>query len=311
MPETPELSEVKRAFLEKYLRGEVVQSSGGAHAAALPMREKPKPVVADTRSTLVPIQTAGSRRPLFYFHVHWQGGAFYGFPLARDVGADQPFYVLDPYNFDGLSVLPTLEEMAVDYIRALRAIQPEGPYLLGGFCGGGLIASEVARQLLAEGQAVDFLLLIDPKAGPIEIIRLLSRIIRRVGKLISLSPEKQVDVFLRLRHLSRWVRHAQDEYSQNFSPLSTAEELRKDWMGKFIWAISSYVPRPYPGKMTYFWAREKPADRKVWWGKVTETEGVEFHDIDGSHETCRTEHLHDFARHLKECLFRAQTAASG
>ena len=45
-------------------------------------------------------------------------------------------------------------------------VQPEGPYLLGGFCGGGLIAFEMAHQLRTQGQAVDLLVLIEPRAGP-------------------------------------------------------------------------------------------------------------------------------------------------
>jgi thioesterase superfamily protein len=311
MSETQGLSEARRALLEKYLRGEIAQSAKATSTVIENTQGKSTSLAPeDTRSTLITIQSGGSRRPFFYFHVHWIGGAFYSFPLSRILGVDQPFYVLDPYNFDGQAVLPTLEEMAADYIKSIRAVQPEGPYLLGGFCGGSLIAFEVAQQLRDSNQEVDLLLSIDPRAGPIEFIRVLGSIIRRVGTLLRLSPLLQVDVFLRFRHLSRWLRRKQDEYSQNFSPFSTAETLRQDWMGKFIWIVSEYVPRQYPGRMMYLWVREKPADRKLWWGKVTESERVECYDIDGSHETCRTEHFSDLANHLKECLSRVQMAAS-
>lgn len=310
MSETQGLSEARRALLEKYLRGEIAQSAKVTNTVVESTQEMSTPLThEDTRSTLITIQSSGSRRPFFYFHVHWIGGAFYSFPLSRILGADQPFYVLDPYSFDGQTVLPTLEEMAADYIKLIRAVQPEGPYLLGGFCGGGLIAFEVAQQLRDAHQEVDLLLLIDPRAGPIAFIRMLGSIIRRAGTLLRLSPQLQVDVFLRFRHLSRWLRRKQDEYSQNFSPFSTAEMLRKDWMGKFIWAVSQYAPRQYSGRTIYLWAREKPAVRKLWWGKVTESERVECHDIEGSHETCRTEHFTDLANHLKECLSTVQMAA--
>src|SRR5438132_12193046 len=83
------------------------------------------------RTSLVAVQPSGSRRPFFYLHVHWQGGAFYCFTLARGLGVDRPFYVLDPYRFDDLPEPPTVEVMAADYIKLLREVQAEGPYLLG------------------------------------------------------------------------------------------------------------------------------------------------------------------------------------
>jgi thioesterase domain-containing protein len=311
MSETQELSEARRALLEKYLRGEIAQPAKATSTVIENTQDRSTSLAhKDTRSTLITIQPGGSRRPFFYFHVHWIGGAFYSFPLSRILGVDQPFYVLDPYDFDGQAALPTLEKMAADYIQSIRAVQPEGPYLLGGFCGGGLIAFEVAQQLRATNQEVDLLLLIDPRAGPIEFVRVLGSFIRCVGTLLRVSPQLQLDVFLRFRHLSRWLRRKQDEYSQNFTPFSAAETLRRDWMGKFIWVVSEYVPRQYTGRMTYLWVREKPADRNLWWGKVTESERVESYDIDGSHETCRTEHFPDLANHLKECLSKVQMAVS-
>jgi len=72
------------------------------------------------RTPVVPIQPAGSRRPFFYLHVHWQGGAFYCFNIARALGPDQPFYVFDPYRYDDLPAPPGIETMAADYIAAMR-----------------------------------------------------------------------------------------------------------------------------------------------------------------------------------------------
>ncbi len=297
MAEAPDLSAAKRALLEKYQIGERVRTTRTARTAT--RRSLPS---SDSRAPLIPIQTGGTQRPLFYFHIHWIGGAFYSFPLAHLLGPDQPLYILDPYKFDGLTNLPSLESMAAEYVTALRDVQPEGPYSLGGICGGGLVAMEVAQQLRAAGQEVDLLILVDPMAGPIELIRFLGKYIRRFGGLLRLSEQKQVDLYIRMWLFWRMVRRKKDEYNQDFSPFSPAQTLRRDWMGKFIWIVSSYIPRPYDRDIVYLWASEKPADRKVWWGQAVENEHVKFYNIAGSHETCRTEHLGDLGQHIKMCL---------
>ncbi len=326
MPQTPEISEAKRALLEKYLRGELPRTATAPAAVAQHTQESPVPPSStDSRVALIPVQTAGSRPPLFYLHVHWIGGAFYSFTLAHDLGADQPLYVINPYKFDGLQVPPTIEAIAAAYIESMRTVQPDGPYLLAGFCAGGLLAYEIAQQLRAAGQAVDLLALIDPMAGAIGFIRLLGSFIRRIGNLVGLSPAKQLDWFLRLRYVSRILRRSRDEntehvdrlmqrwrqeHPQHFSLIPSAQALRQDWMAVFVWAVSGYFPRQYPGKMTYLLARENPDSRKLWWGQVTETENVEIHTIAGTHETCRTEYLHDLTGQLHTCLNGVQAAVS-
>ena len=322
MSDIPELSAPKRALLEKYLRGNLSKGKTATNATAQSAQGGLiPPASTDSRVSLTPVQKDGSRRPFFYMHVHWIGGAFYSFDLAQDLGAGQPLYVIDPYSFGGLQVPPTIEAMAAAYIRAMRAIQPEGPYLLGGFCAGGLLAYEVAQQLRAEGQAVDLLVLIDPMAGPLQIIRLLGGCIRRVGALLHLQPAKQLEWFLRLRYLSRILRRSRDEntahvnelmrrwqaeHPKRFSLIPAAEVLYQDWMALFVWAVSDYFPRQYQGKIAYLFARENPDSRKLWWGQVAETENTEIFSIPGSHETCRTTYLHDLAKQVRACLSKAQ-----
>lgn len=326
MPNTPEISEAKRALLEKYLRGELPQAATAVGTITRCTQESPAPSSStDFGISLVPVQTDGHKQPFFYLHVHWIGGAFYSFSLAKVLGPDQPLYVINPAKFDGLQIPPTIEAMAAAYIKFMRSVQPEGPYLLGGFCAGGLLAYEVAQQLHAAGEAVDLLVLIDPMAGPIRLIRLLGSFIRRIGNLIRLSPGKQLDWFLHVRYISRILRRTRDENTEHvdslmrrwreehpkrLSLIPAAEALRQDWMAVFVWAVSGYLPRRYRGKMTYLFARENPDSRNLWWGKVVETENVEIHFIPGTHETCRTEHLHDLAECLKVCLNQSQAAVS-
>lgn len=304
-PDKLELSEARRVLLEKYLRGEVPQAARSIKVADLKTPTGSRTLAATenpTRSALVTIQPTGSKPPLFYCHVHVEGGAFYCFTLSHHLGPDQPFYVLDPYKFDGLKTAPTLEEMAADYIQNIRSVQPTGPYFLTGFCGGGLIAFAIAQQLQAQGQEVKLLLLVDPTAGPIDAIRFIVRCIRQAGKLIGLKPEKQLDCFIRLRQIYRVLRRAEDEYSQRFPLLLPAKALRQDWMGIFCWIVSGYAAPKYAGKVTYFWARDETTHRTRWWRKEDEIGGTDNFMIPGTHTTCRTEHIAEFARQLKMCL---------
>src|SRR5437016_4500013 len=171
-----ELSAAKRELLESYLRQKLPQApiSSAIRGAVKPAGS---PSSADPRVSLVTVQAGGSKRPFFYFHVHWQGGAYYCFNVVRVLGRDQPFYVFDPYRFDDLPTPPTVERMAADYLAAIRRIQPEGPYLLGAFCGAAPIAYEIAQQLRREGQSVDLLAFIDPMAGSLDFTRLVRRLL--------------------------------------------------------------------------------------------------------------------------------------
>ena len=118
---------------------------------------------ADTLPPLLEVQAGGSRRPFFYLHGQWEEElSFHCYPLARALGSDQPFYALRPYPLDGQQGLPTMEEIAAAHIEAIHSVQPEGPYLIGGWCNGGLVAYEMARQLQARGQVLDLLLILDP-----------------------------------------------------------------------------------------------------------------------------------------------------
>ena len=78
------------------------------------------------KARMLPLQTEGSRRPFFFLHGDWTGGAFYCFALARACGAEQPFYVLEPYEFSDRDGPPTLEAIASAHIEAMRGVQARG-----------------------------------------------------------------------------------------------------------------------------------------------------------------------------------------
>ena len=81
--------------------------------------------------------------------------------LVNHLESDQPVYAFQARGLDGNFIKDaTLEEMAADYVAELRSFQPEGPYFLGGFCLGGLLALEAAEQLTAAGQKVALVIMI-------------------------------------------------------------------------------------------------------------------------------------------------------
>ncbi|MCP4661368.1 MAG: alpha/beta fold hydrolase, partial [bacterium] len=115
------------------------------------------------RRALVAIQPQGSKPP--FFCVHPVGGDVLCYAeLARQLGPDQPFYGLQVPDREGELFLTTIEEMAEHYVEAIREVQPEGPYDLGGWSMGGLVALEMARQLAEQNQRVERLVLIDSRA---------------------------------------------------------------------------------------------------------------------------------------------------
>jgi oxalate---CoA ligase len=114
-------------------------------------------------SGVVPLQTSGSRTPLFL--VHPLDGDVLSFAvLSRRLGPDQPSYGLRARGIDdGTSIQSSLVEIATDYVADVRRVQPRGPYMLGGFCLGAPVAVEMASQLRAAGDEVAALVLLDPR----------------------------------------------------------------------------------------------------------------------------------------------------
>jgi thioesterase domain-containing protein len=115
-------------------------------------------------ATLVAITAGGSLPPVFA--VPGVGGNVVGFAtLARHLGPNQPFFGLQSIGLDGArEPLDSIEQMAAEYLREVRQVQPRGPYRLLGACFGATVAFEMTRQLLDEGEEVAFLGLLDPSS---------------------------------------------------------------------------------------------------------------------------------------------------
>src|SRR5262249_16211528 len=121
-----------------------------AGLAGLLKKDTPK----TTWTSLVPLRSEGSKSPLFLMHSHG-GNVLEYHHLTNCLDPDQPVYALQARGLDGeIPENPSIEGMAAAYIAEIRSVQPEGPYFLGGFCFGGVVALEAAQQLSAAGQEV-------------------------------------------------------------------------------------------------------------------------------------------------------------
>lgn len=111
--------------------------------------------------TLVPIQIKGNQPPLFF--IPGAGGnVIYLNNLAHFLGTQRPFYGLQPKGLDGQAQLDeSVEQMASNYIKAIKQVQAEGPYFIAGHSFGGWVAYEMARQLKTKGEQVGLVLAVD------------------------------------------------------------------------------------------------------------------------------------------------------
>src|SRR5690242_6769903 len=134
---------------------------------------------------LVSIQPAGTGKPFFF--VHPVGGNVLCYvELAQRLGTERPFYGLQSRGLSGgQEPLRELSEMAASYLEAVRAVQPEGPYLLGGWSMGGVVALEMAHQLRQQGEQVERVVMLDSTmpsgAQEMDELTLMTSFIRDLG----------------------------------------------------------------------------------------------------------------------------------
>ena len=269
-------------------------------------------------SPLVEIQPGGSKRP--FFCVHPIGGNVLCYiDLARYLGSDQPFYGFQAKGLDGQhQPYRQVEEMAADYIRVLRVVQPQGPYLLGGWSMGGVVAFEMAQQLQKQGDLVALLALLDSRItnyadknnpGYFDEIALLTYFAKDLGghfgKELSLSYaalqhltlDEQLSYILEQAKLASIL--PEEVEIMQFQPL--VEVFKTN-----LHALQSYVPQVYANRITLFQAEEILSegwrDYTSYWGKLT-ADSVDIYTVSGNHYTMLTRsRVQDLAAKLKHCL---------
>nr|QEO74583.1 condensation domain-containing protein [uncultured bacterium] len=202
---------------------------------------------------LVPISRAGQGTPLFFVH---PGGGTVGcyVHLARDLGQDRPFYGVQALGADDDRHEPhtSLQEMAATYIDAVRSVQPQGPYRLGGWSLGGMIAYEMARQLEAAGEAVALLALVEPGLPPPHAPRdAISALAKRIDALAAEARSRPADA----RDLAA-LRDDMSRLLMEFGAPPEFAEVGLDQLRRYAKVFDaqmaaglSYTPRPYRGRV--------------------------------------------------------------
>jgi acyl transferase domain-containing protein/thioesterase domain-containing protein/acyl carrier protein len=231
-------------------------------SAAAPADSTANQVRAEPRtSALVAVQRGGDRLP--FYCVHGAGGNVLNFrDLARAMHPEQPFYGLQAAGADGVSPPhATIEEMAEAYLAEIRGFQPRGPYLLGGYSGGGIVAFEMACRLTERGEEVGLLVFLDTFHPQMEVsdITLFSRLERL--HLEGLSYLKKA-----LERQRQSVQVARDDRAIE-GHLARGEAIPFNLRELYLWrnferAQTQYRPRPWKGGATLFRAEElNPAFR--------------------------------------------------
>jgi oxalate---CoA ligase len=263
--------------------------------------------------SLVPIQPAGSRPALFCVHdIYGQVLNFRA--LARHLGPDQPFYGLQGVGLDGAEApLARIEDMAARYIAEIRTLQPAGPYHLGGYSMGGLVAYEMAQQLRAAGETVGLLALFDTyQHHGSRNAHLPIWFEPDSARLTDFRPSSVVQ-YLALR--SRAVAlNAQTALSRSLfgaiwrlyetSGVPMPKPLQRPVAANLL-AVRSYRMKPYDGDAVLFTASRYAWDRKDWdrgWRDLIRGT-LTMQPIPGlHHEILEEPNVGVLARALADCL---------
>jgi thioesterase domain-containing protein len=274
---------------------------------------------------VVKIQPHGSKRPLIVIN---NTGIYYG--LAKNLGAEQPVYSLqlfDPSVRD--SELPgSLEEIASGYLGLIRRVQPHGPYDLMGWCVAGALAFEIARQLVADGQEISHLFLIDswvpgyfrrlPKLrGFLALYSLRAQLIVADWRRV-LSSEKSIGAFISQRtlfkRLKRLVTGTGGDVEAPDHDSRATPETYDQWLLAYLQRMTDcYTPKAYDGAVTLLRSRLEPTGwffrEDAGWGEFTRS-GVDVQFVDGNHFTMfQDPGSHQMAEHVAAALAKPRDTA--
>lgn len=261
---------------------------------------------------LVPVRTQGSRTP-FYF-VHGALGNVLGLPLlVKHLHPEQPIFGLRAKDLTGKGKMPdNIEAVAASYVAAILRQNPDGPYILMGYCFGGLVAFEMARQMQRLGKTVKKLIVIDTEANNVQEpdaafarrFHLWKKFARRKSYDVSyfLKDPKEKIRYEKLKLMESLVKTKRNIVGPKNDPFYIAAELES----RCIAISKTYRITPYDGDVYLIRAgkRVRYAEDKKFLGWRPFVQGEIFvYDVPGIHsEIFAFENSHSTAAMLQRCL---------
>jgi thioesterase domain-containing protein/acyl carrier protein len=276
-------------------------------------------VGGDEPAVLVPLGS-GAGHPLFL--VHASGGDVFSYiPLARELEGHGRIYGLRAFGLgDGSEPDGEVPAMAARYLREVRAVQPQGPYRLGGWSMGGVVAYEMARQLRAAGEEVEKLVLIDswnPVTANGQIPSGSLNILRAFALELGISLERfplSMEELAVLAPADLLPRTWEESRAAGLIPpdlgLARLHRLHHVFE-RNVEALKAYAPEPSPGRVLLLRAAgEMPEDGTgLGWRHLLGQELV-IQEVPGNHHTMLSgAHVPVLAAHLGAFLEMEERSA--
>lgn len=283
---------------------------------------------ADTQvsNRILPLRPTGSRLPFFCFPASAQD-PYYLRHFSKSLDDDQPFFVVchsDPLR--DKRIVP-VADLARSSVEAIRRQCPEGPYILGGHCYGGVVAYEAALQLMAQGQPVDCLVLFDaatpgyPKVHKqwrryLYKAREMARALRP-GKIAETASALRLHIYALGRIFARRRKASASRVLTAIgSDVLVAGREEKALNGMAMW---EYMPPEFPAPIVHFIAADQPvstevlSDPRLGWNDLARS-GIAVRHVKGDHNTIlAAQNAAELAGQLESLLPRRELAhaASG
>jgi len=255
--------------LDEKLRGELAANKAEIVALLSGARDS-----LEGAQSIVPLKPQGTLPPLFARPGH-NGDVFCYRALANHLGAEHRLYGVEPRGLDGSPPAATVEEMAAYEVEQIRRVQPSGPYYVAGYCAGGTVAFEAARQLARGGHGVARLILFGAPFPTVYrtaervgagLRDLAGRFRRHASALAGGTLAEGID-YVKTRALG--LQAARDAEAKRRADDSLANRIRVE--EATVEAVKRYQPGRYEGRIDLFFpnaAWRHTGDRPDEWRRV-------------------------------------------
>lgn len=261
---------------------------------------------------IVLLKSGNSMPPVFI--THGLGGSVMDFfQVIKHMQCPNPIYGMQAKGLDGADEpFNDIADMARFYLSAIKEVQPRGPYHLIGYSLGGLVTLEMAHLLLATGEKVALLAMLDSYPHvrflqPIQQLRLRLRLAKRHALLLSRLPIQEAISYI-ARPSERRLRIPGDRSGKARYPTSTATSplIRRVRESAYV-ALTRYRPNSYPGTVKFVRAAittDFPQDPAAAWSKFLHF--MEIETVPGDHLEIMTTHFVHLASVLSRYVREAQ-----